>query len=337
MVPYILMPALAVPAPVDYPALRRMAEEAIAAVQSDLEARRKAGEPREQLRPDLDKALVHLRHLKASAQGELKEACLVAELQVVTRYLWKSDLADQIFQAVPPESPAWQAANAEMLMNLAPLLGSQSSAFIQRMEAKGLPSLRPAVLAGMVLFHLEEGRPAEAENLLARLKAAWPKDPSVLQAAEFLEADRATAVGAQAPDFSLASLDQPDRNFTKAAFKGRYLMLEFWATWCGPCMKELPATHKAYARFHGKGLEILSLSMDRSPADVTKQRNRPETPMPWNHAFVGTGGSQPPVVRAYRADAIPALFLIGPDGRIAARGEELRGPMLEKTLSRLLE
>lgn len=337
MVPYILMPALAVPAPVDYPALRRMAQDAITAVQADLEARRKAGEPQERLRPDLDKALGPLRSLKAGAQGELKEACLVAEWQVAAHYLWKSDLTDQVFQAVPPESPAWQAATSEMLMNLAPLLGNRSSAFIQRMEAKGLPSLRPAVLAGMVLFQIEEGHPAEAETLLARLKAAWPKDPSVLQAAEMLEADRATAVGAQAPDFSLASLDQPDRTFTKAAFKGRFLLLEFWATWCGPCVKELPVTHKAYARFHGKGLEILSLSMDRSPADVAKLRSRPETPMPWNHAFVGGGATLHPAARAYRAEAIPALFLIGPDGRIAARGEELRGATLEKTLSRLLE
>jgi thiol-disulfide isomerase/thioredoxin len=147
----------------------------------------------------------------------------------------------------------------------------------------------------------------------------------------------ATAVGQPAPEFKLAELDHPETTLTKASFKGKYLLVDFWGTWCGWCVAELPNTHKAYATYRGKGLEILSLASDKSPEDVRKFRQKPGMPMPWRHAFIGTGKDLDPVVKAYGVSGFPSLFLIGPDGTVLARGMDLRMEAFEKTLAKFLK
>jgi len=112
-------------------------------------------------------------------------------------------------------------------------------------------------------------------------------------------------------------------------------MIDFWAVWCGPCRAELPGLHAAYDKYKSRGLSILSLSFDQKPADVTKFRQRPETPMPWMHSFI-EGNFSSPLAKAFEVEGIPKPILVGPDGTIIAEGSFLRDTELPKTLERHL-
>ena len=245
-------------------------------------------------------------------------------------------LTAQVAQEVPAPSPAWKVAQ-ELLPYLAEILGKPGEVYVQQLRDQGIPEVRAWLRAAEVGELLEQGKPDQANALLASLEKEFPGHAAVKDAGKNLAAERITTVGQQAPDFKLASLEDPQVVFSKATFKGHYLLLDFWGTWCGWCVKELPNTHKVYTRFKDKGLEILSLASDKSPEAVIAFRKQPGTPMPWKHAFIGRGKTSDPVLAAFGVQGFPTLFLLGPDGTVLAKGMELRGERLAETLAKFLK
>jgi thiol-disulfide isomerase/thioredoxin len=116
-----------------------------------------------------------------------------------------------------------------------------------------------------------------------------------------------------------------------AAYKGKVLLVDFWATWCGPCMVELPNVIATYDKYHAQGFEILGVSLDQDKAAFEKCIA--EKKMSWRHHFDGKGW-QNEVAQLYGVQSIPATYLIGPDGKVVAVG--LRGESLGKEVARLL-
>jgi peroxiredoxin len=126
-----------------------------------------------------------------------------------------------------------------------------------------------------------------------------------------------------APDFEIKTVDgQPLR---LADFRGKYVLLDFWATWCGPCVGEMPNLKSTYEAFGGDDrFAMVSLSLDSNPSapKAFAQKNG----IKWTQGFLGNW-SEATATKAYGVDAIPAIFLIGPDGKIIERnlrGEEIR-------------
>ena len=111
-------------------------------------------------------------------------------------------------------------------------------------------------------------------------------------------------------------------------------MIDFWSTWCGPCVREMPAIHKAYERFKGrKGFEILSISMDGSEKQIAHFRKKWE--MPWMHVFI-PGVFENDVAKQFEVAGIPKPILVDARGEIVAMQDELRGESLEATLEKFL-
>ncbi len=140
--------------------------------------------------------------------------------------------------------------------------------------------------------------------------------------------------GKKVPDFEVTSLDG-NTTYRPADFKGKYVLLDFWAVWCSPCRAEMPFLHKAYEMYKDRGFTILSLSFDKSPETVKKYRQK-KWPMPWYHAFV-EGGFKSPIAKKFNVMGIPNPILIGPDGTIIAKGSRLRGEALLETLKRVIQ
>jgi peroxiredoxin/protocatechuate 3,4-dioxygenase beta subunit len=137
---------------------------------------------------------------------------------------------------------------------------------------------------------------------------------------------RPLAVGDPSPNFTLKTLE--GKELSLADFRGKYVLLDFWATWCAPCLAEMPnlqAIQDQYAK--DSRLVIIGLSVDDQPKTVAYSVKALK--LSWRQGF---SGSDSPVVSAYGATAIPATFLIGPDGTILAR--DLRG---EKTKAAIAE
>jgi peroxiredoxin len=133
-------------------------------------------------------------------------------------------------------------------------------------------------------------------------------------------ADRPLQVGDHAPDFTVKTLD--GRKLTLSNFRGRYVLLDFWASWCAPCLAEMAGLRDIQDQF-GKDSRfvLVGVSLDERLRDAVLQANALK--LSWQQGFAGPDA---PVVSAYGATAIPATFLISPDGKILAR--DLRG---EKT------
>ena len=140
------------------------------------------------------------------------------------------------------------------------------------------------------------------------------------------------AVGKAVPAFRVRSLEDSTKFFTNKTFNGKVYLIDFWATWCGPCVGEMENLHKAYEKFKSKNFQILSLSLDQKPGDVTKFRGD-KWKMPWLHTFVT---DDKPLKNAFEVIAIPRPLLVDVNGTIVAMEMDLRGEQLEETLAKFL-
>ncbi len=135
-------------------------------------------------------------------------------------------------------------------------------------------------------------------------------------------------VGEPAPDFRVQTLD--GKVLSLIDFRGKFLLLDFWATWCAPCVAELPALRGLREEYRDEPrFAIVSLSLDESPDALTRLVK--DGGLTWPQALLGPDS---PIAAAYGATAIPATFLIAPDGRIVDR--DLRNVGIKAAVARAL-
>ena len=144
-----------------------------------------------------------------------------------------------------------------------------------------------------------------------------------------LDAGKSTAIGGIAMDFTQNDIN--GKPVSLSSFRGKYLLIDFWASWCGPCRAENPNVVKAYNAYKNKGFEILGVSLDQSKepwlAAIKKDK------LAWTQVS-DLKGWENAVSQKYRIESIPASFLLDKDGKIIAR--DLRGEALEKKLKELM-
>lgn len=132
------------------------------------------------------------------------------------------------------------------------------------------------------------------------------------------------AVGHEAPDFELVS---PTGELVKlSSLRGKYVLVDFWASWCGPCRREIPNIKKVYAEFKDKGLEVLGVSIDRSEKDWKKALEEEKLD------YLQLCDLENITLKLYNYQGIPFIILISPEGIILdkdLRGETIRTKIAE--------
>lgn len=132
------------------------------------------------------------------------------------------------------------------------------------------------------------------------------------------------------PAFTARALD--GRTVSLEDYKGRVVLLDFWATWCGPCIAELPNVQRAYKTHHDAGFDILSVSLDRNKETLRRFVEREG--LGWTHVYNADNRPGEDPASIYGVRAIPTMVLIGRDGKVAATN--LRGQRLEAEVARAL-
>jgi len=135
------------------------------------------------------------------------------------------------------------------------------------------------------------------------------------------------SIGHKAPDFSIAGID--GKEIKLSDYKGKYVMLDFWASWCVPCRQENPNVVKQYAKFHPMGLNILGISLDQDKSKWQQAINADK--LTWSHGS-DLKNFEGPTERLYHVEGIPSNFIINPDGVIVAKN--IRGTDLEDFLNK---
>lgn len=163
------------------------------------------------------------------------------------------------------------------------------------------------------------------------LFAKYPNSKYIKAFHEGVSSSRKLGVGTMAPEINMNT--PSERPLALSSLKGKVVLIDFWASWCGPCRAENPNVVKAYKKFQSKGFDIYSVSLDKD-MEKWKQAIKADG-LTWSSHVCDFKFWQSPVVALYNFNAIPTNVLIDRDGKILAKN--LRGEALEAKLAEVLK
>ncbi|MBV4360169.1 TlpA disulfide reductase family protein [Pinibacter aurantiacus] len=179
------------------------------------------------------------------------------------------------------------------------------------------------------LMHYLDGKTLEkSKGLFGNLSKTVQASEQGKEVAARIATLSRISVGQMAPNFQ--QLTTENAPVTLAAYKGKYVLLEFWASWCGPCRAESPNLLKEYNHYKDKGFDVLAVSLDDKKDKWVEAIKKDD--MPWTQVS-DLKGWKNEVAGLYGINAVPANFLIDPTGKIVAR--DLRGEELGKALAKI--
>lgn len=175
--------------------------------------------------------------------------------------------------------------------------------------------------------------PDEVMGLLEKLAPAFGSDIAFNQLTAIITAQLATSLGHEYVDVEGFILSKDNKYEAKASLsdyvkKNKVVLLDFWASWCTPCMNEVPNLKAAYKKFHSKGFEIVSISVDEDTQEWIKAVRNND--MNWVQLWNGFEDMAQSAAAKYQVTAIPSTYLIDSEGTII--GRNLRDNELEKAL-----
>ena len=186
-------------------------------------------------------------------------------------------------------------------------------------------------LLGLYFASAAEGLTAEAQKSFDHLESRLKETKLGKQTQLSLLASQRTEIGKIAPPFK--QQDTSGRLVSLEAFKGKYVLLDFWASWCDPCREENPNILSAYQQYKNKNFTVIGISLDM-PGNRQKWLDAIKNDqLPWTQ-LSDLNGWQNQVAALYGVKSIPKNLLLDPKGRIIAK--DIRGKTLQETLSKYL-
>lgn len=292
----------------------------------------------EPFKPDYTELNNYLLNIYDNAKSEeIKNLVRISYLKVspiTTGY--KKELVENILDVIPLNSYLWQIDSYSIMQVIFRLPEEQMIHKANELyEIYTDNEKKATLLMQLYSFQLFKKNEAETKRIYELMETKYANTGSGKFFLQRYNKDSKIKVGLEIPNYEIALLDKPDEKVSKQSMLGKIYLIDFWATWCGPCLGEMDHLHKVYEKYKDKGLEILSLSYDSKAEEVTKFREK-KWKMPWLHAFV-EGGFNNQIGKDFEVVGIPKPILVDKNGKILALEGELRGAGLEKTIGKYLD
>ena len=264
----------------------------------------------------------------SDASNRMKDFMFAFNSQIQGIY-YREQVADSLQKTGASDSAVMVLQNEKMK-----LVETAKTLLDSSLQQSNNPALTLFVLgyyqstANVPGYQLTALNETEVKNIIDGLAAKFPAHTRLAEIKKSL----AGLAGSMAPDFSL-----PDPNGTQlklSSFKGKYVLVDFWASWCGPCRQENPNVVKAYNRFKDKNFTILGVSFDKPEGKDDWTKAIMQDKLTWNHVSDLMWWNSP-IVPLYNINGIPFNVLIDPEGKII--GEKLFGEALEAKLAEVLK
>ena len=224
-------------------------------------------------------------------------------------------------------------AHQDELMDEINNMISAELAFANKVFKEERNSLIPVAFSGY--YFLDQG--VEAYDELVKEGVAFANHPYLKYTRDEVEAalkpkdsPKMAFIGQQYTDLEMADPDGKMHKISELVGEGKYVLVDFWASWCGPCRAEMPNVLEAYNKFHAKGFEVIGVSFDQKKEAWVKAVEQLQ--MPWLQ-ISDLKGWQCAAAPIYKIDGIPDNILIDPQGKIIDRA--LRGKPLHTRLQRI--
>lgn len=216
--------------------------------------------------------------------------------------------------------------------SLQAILAEMNALYTQTVDAN-LDNVFGAWVFNSYEFQNIKDNPEKVKARLAQFTPGIQAHPMLKKSQDASQATARSAVGQPYTDFSCKNTAGETIALSSLTGPGRWVLLDFWATWCGPCCREILYLKEAYAAFSGRGFSIYAVSIDHDAARW--QRFLAENDLPWTNVLSSGCGKQSPAAAMYGIRFIPSNFLISPDGVIVARN--LPGRQLQSRLEELMK
>jgi peroxiredoxin len=242
------------------------------------------------------------------------------------------------------EVKKWQAKNDSALIAISEdqnkqdeinsYMGREYYKFKNKLRSfVGVNSNSAALIIAMGSINMEE-EPDSYASVLNQIYKSFPQSYTVQQYKknfeaylEMTEANKPLGIGKEAPDFEEVSLNRK-KKMKLSDLRGQVVLIDFWASWCGPCRRENPNVVETYHKYKDDGFTIMSVSLDK---DLEKWKAAIEADdLSWPNHVSDLGGWQSKVSRLYGVGSVPFTVLIDQEGKIIKTN--LRGAALEKEL-----
>lgn len=173
--------------------------------------------------------------------------------------------------------------------------------------------------------------PAEMREVVEKLPKGLKATETAQTIITGLESKEKTAPGQMFTDFAITQPDGSVKKLSDYVGQGKYILADFWASWCGPCRREIPNIKNVYAKFHGEQFDVVSVAVWDKVEDTLRAIE--EEGLPWNQIV----DCQRVPTEIYGIEGIPELILFGPDGTILKRGGALRGEKMEPAIAEYIK
>ncbi len=243
---------------------------------------------------------------------------------------------NKIISVLPLTDELWAAEAMSCSYIFKEALGKEQAQELFKKETGKIPNrlTQAGVLISMGEYAKDKGNTEEQRKIYTNLKTNYADLHEIGYYVEQLNPDMRIAKGKPVPDFKLPLLNS-SKTVSKKSLLGKYYIMDFWATWCGPCVGEMPRMHEAYKKYKSSRFTILSLSFDRNK-EAVEQFRKNEWEMPWMHVFL-EGENRDKIGKEFEVSGIPKPILVDPQGMIVATEGELRGDYLDMTLAKFLK